>query len=56
MSDQILRDINNLSTGAANPHWHFEHSPLEAPEMQPLLKKLGDAGIPWTWGSTTPEL
>ena len=54
MNGQITKDIENLKSGTANPHWHFEHDPRVAPEMAPLLKRLEDAGITWTWGSSTP--
>ncbi len=55
MNTQIGKDIENLNNGVANPHWHFDHDPSVAPEMAPLLKRLDDAGIPWTWGKSTPS-
>ncbi|MHC5539237.1 RHS repeat-associated core domain-containing protein [Singulisphaera rosea] len=55
MNTQIGKDIENLNNGVANPHWHFDHDPRVAPEMAPLLKRLKDAGMPWTWGQSTPS-
>jgi hypothetical protein len=50
MEKQIDRDISFKKLGLANPHWHFNHDPIVAPEMRTLLKKLDDAGVPWTHG------
>ncbi len=54
MTTQIEKDIKNKKAGTANPHWHFDHDPTQAAEMAPLIKKLKEGGIPWTWGKTTP--
>jgi len=54
LSKQMDKDIANAKLGQANPHWHFEHDPTQAPEMKPLLDKLNQNGIPWTSGHTTP--
>ena len=56
MDEQITKDIYNRNNGTANPHWHFEHDPRLAPEMEPLLKRLDQARIKWTWGPSTPTL
>ena len=47
-------DIRYKKLEPADPYWHFEHDPRIAPEMAPLLKKLEDAGIKWSWGPRTP--
>ena len=49
---QIEKDIVNRQSGRANPHWHFEHDPSQAPEMAPLLERLKKAGIDYTYGPT----
>ena len=54
MQSQISKDIAYFEAGKANPHWHFEHNPRVANEMEPLLKQLEDAGIPWSFGSNIP--
>ncbi len=50
MNTQLDKDIANRQTGAADPHWHFEHDPTKAPEMKPVLDKLDQAGISWSHG------
>ncbi|HVS59523.1 MAG TPA: RHS repeat-associated core domain-containing protein, partial [Gemmatimonadaceae bacterium] len=50
LTRQIQKDITNKGLGLANPYWHFEHDPRVAREMDPLLRALDDAGIPWGVG------
>ncbi len=56
MHGQITKDAGYYARGEATPHWHFEHSPLVAPEMQPVLARLEAAGIRWTSGSVAPQV
>ncbi len=54
MDRQIDKDIRNKKEGIADPHWHVEHDPRQDEQMKPLLKKLEDAGIGWTYGHGKP--
>jgi hypothetical protein len=56
MLGQIEKDAGYYARGEATPHWHFEHNPLVAAEMQPVLARLETAGIRWTSGSVAPDM
>lgn len=52
MDKQLDKDIANKLSGDANPHWHFDHDPSQAPEMQSLLRKMDENGITRSHGKT----
>ncbi len=54
MNKQLDKDIANKDAGEANPHWHFDNDPNDVKEMQPLLTKMNNNGIPWIYGKTYP--
>ncbi|HEY8957066.1 hypothetical protein, partial [Chitinophaga sp.] len=54
MDKQLDKDIANKTAGTAEPHWHFDHDPTKAADMQDLLKKMDDNGITYTHGKTYP--
>ena len=54
MERQIAVDRGNKQRGLADPHWHFDHDPTLAPEMEPVLRQLEEAQIPWTHGHNDP--
>jgi len=54
MVQQIDKDGEIKANGQGNPHWHFEHDPSNAPEMTPVLEKLSQNDIPWTFGNNPP--
>ncbi|SEW54496.1 DUF6531 domain-containing protein [Chitinophaga arvensicola] len=54
MDKQVDKDIANKVAGRAEPHWHFDHDPSKAADMQDLLKKMDENGITHTHGKTYP--
>lgn len=52
MDRQVDKDIANKVAGDADPHWHFDHDPSKAADMQDILKKMDENGITRTHGKT----
>lgn len=54
MLGQLDKDILFRNAGLAKPHWHFLNDPSGIPEMEPVLDKLKNNGIPWSFGNKVP--